>query len=511
MEQLSDLDASFLILENKRTPLHVGGTFVFRKPSEDKAFNFNRFRDLIESKLGSEKFFRKRVQRSTLNLEQPVWVDDADFDLNNHLSYITLRNTPSPCTLAELSASIFGQSLDRRRPLWHVSFVDGLENEPHYDSAHFALIIRIHIAAIDAASGEDILSKLLHVSPGKEALSPPTPWQANVPDTTSHWLDEAYNNALSIPKKLAGLALDTASSAVYGALNERLRNLNLPEALLSAPATPFNKKISSKRVVDSISISAESIRSIRQSLKEVTTNDIIMGVCAEALHNYLSETAKLPSNSLIALSPISVRSTSLDVKSGNQLAASLFSLATTQPDPIQRIRQIHSAATSSSHYDAAISAARLTELIPSCMAALSARVYSEFLLAQKYKPMFNLPITNIPGPQFPLFLEENELVEQLCAAPLFDGIGMSLTIVSYNGKFNITCTYCPDLLGQEMPFSTFVERALERILILKDEFEGEPQDNKEQTGLIEDVVGLVNNLFTFGSRSNNESAEKQKS
>lgn len=521
MNQLNELDASFLYLEDERTPLHVGGAFVFKKQSSDSGvcFNFNRFKAILERKLGTQTFFRKRVVESSLNLDLPIWADDDQFDLDNHLSYVTLPSTPSPCTLCELTSTILSQGLDRRRPLWHISYVDGLDKEQDYSEDHFALIIRLHIAAIDPNSGEDILSQLLKVSPEIDELGEPAAWMPEaMPDATS-WFDEAYSHALSLPKKLAGLAKDTASSAFHSLLQERLERLNLPRLLMSAPQTSVNQSISTNRAVDKFIISSAQVRHIRQQLNDVTTNDIIMGLCAEALKHYLPSEQTSEQNhsngkpqSLIALSPISVRSTSLEVKSGNQLSASLFSLATDIPDPITRIREIHKAAQSSSHYDAAISASRLTELIPSCMVALSARVYSEFLLAQKHKPMFNLPITNVPGPQFPLFLEENELIEHLCTGPLFDGIGLGINIVSYNGNFSVTSTYCPELGHPDRSLSDCLEQALATINHRLDNSEPLEQIDGDyaqpkSSGLIEDVVGLVSNLFPFNHKNTKEPAD----
>ncbi|WP_156502439.1 WS/DGAT domain-containing protein, partial [Oleiphilus sp. HI0067] len=141
--------------------------------------------------------------------------------------------------------------------------------------------------------------------------------------------------------------------------------------------------------------------------------------------------------------------------------------------------------------------------VPSNMASLSASVYSEFLLAQKFKPMFNLPIINIPGPQFPLYLEENELVSLSCSSPLFDGIGLTITIISYNGEYNINCTYCPDRFNGEKPFSRYLEEALERIDQLKHTALEEKEDESRSfvSGIIDDASELVSGLFSSTTSS----------
>jgi diacylglycerol O-acyltransferase len=505
MRTLSELDASFLFLESNRAPMQVGGTYIFKKKSIRSRFGFERFKAILESKLGNEQFFRQKLYEAPLNQELPIWCDDANFDIDNHVHHIKLNKMASPCSLHELSAKILNTPLDRSRPLWQAYYVDGLETESKEKKSHFALILVAHIATLDSATGEDILSQLLDVTPKKSKLPKLEPWiPTEIPD--SHSLFEtAYNKAINIPTAVANLLKDTASSAFYGVLYEQLQKLNLPASLLSVASTPLNKKVSSKRTSDDLRISFTKVRELRQKIEGVTTNDILIGVCAEALHNYLIAKQALPKAPLIALSPISVRSTSLHYRSGKQLTASLFSLITHEKHPIKRIRGIHEMATSSNHYDDAISANRLTELVPTNMAALSTRVYSEFLLAQKFKPMFNLPIINIPGPQFPLYFEDNELISLSCNSPLFDGIGLTITIISYNGQYNINCTYCPDLFKDAQPFSTYLNDALARIENLCEETiedVPEPFTNRALvSGIIDDITGIVSGLFASTNNS----------
>jgi WS/DGAT/MGAT family acyltransferase len=507
MRTLSELDASFLFLESNRAPLHVGGTYTFRKKSTRSRFNFERFKAIIESKLDNELFFRQKLVEAPLNHELPIWCDDTSFDLDNHVHHIKLNTLNTPCTLEELSAKILNTPLERDKPLWQAYYVDGIQNEDgnEVDKTSFALILVTHIAALDGSSGEDILSQLLDVSPKRTKLSPIKEWVATEIPGSSSLIEVAYNKALTIPTAIGGLLKDTASAAFYGVLYEQLQRLNLPAALLSVAATPLNKKVTSKRESSNIKVSFATIRELKQHIDNVTTNDILIGVCAEALSQYLKAHDKLPKAPLIALSPISVRSTSLHYRSGKQLTASLFSLITNEENPIKRIHAIHEMAKSSNHYDDAISANRLTELVPTNMAALSARVYSEFLLAQKFKPMFNLPIINIPGPQFPLYFEDNELISLACNSPLYDGIGLTITIISYNGHYNINTTYCTDLVSDkgEAPFSQYLSDALSEIQAHQSDLLDETikvESSSMISGIVDDVTGLVSGLFASANK-----------
>lgn len=500
MQQLSELDSSFLYLETERTPLHVGGAFVFKRPAGSN-LNFRRFQEIMESILGNEPFFRERLVEYPLNLDLPVWTDDPEFNLSHHVSHNILAKE---LTLLDHASEFFSIPLDRTRPLWQAQFIEDLQNdsEQHFSNAHFALLLKVHITAIDGISGEDILSQLLHVSPEEREIElSEKKWLPKPLPNTGSWIGAAYNNVFNIPSKLTFLAKETAASAFYSVLYEKLEKLNLPSSLMKVASTPINQKITAARQIENIEIPLSVIRNIKRKLEDVTTNDIMMGICAEALSTYLKGMAAQPKQDLIALAPISVRSTSLDVKSGNKLSATLFSLASTEIDPIKRIRLIHQAATQSSSYKEAIAANHLTELVPSCTAGLSARVYSEFLLAQKHKPMFNLPIINIPGPQFPLYFEDAELVKFINSAPLFDGIGLALMIVSYNGNYSITCTYNPDVMPLKRSFGHYLQEAVQTIYDSDLSPEIAPQAEKsghteEKNSLFNDIAGKVSNLFS---------------
>lgn len=509
MQRLSDLDASFLYLENDRSPMLIGGIYLFSNDARERPIDFSEFSSFIASRLHVAPFFRQRLVEVPLNLDRPFWVDDPEFDLKKHLEHIHLKNG-SAGTLKEIAATLFSRPLERDRPLWSITYVDGLGNDQKLKGANFAMIVRVHHSAIDHLSGEEVMSALLSFS---EAPSPfpimPHKWSAKPLPSRFKLIGGAYGNALSAPFRVANLAIESAASTFYSLIVHRLERLNLPSALFSAPRTLFNNAISKKRKIDYIEIPLARLKHIRKTIGDVTINDVVMGICAEALRQYLSTQDALPNSSLIAMSPISVRSKSLQTKTGNQLSAALIALATDIENPILRIRKIHENAISSESYTQAISATRLTELMPSSVIALSARIYAEFQLAQRHKPIFNLPITNVPGPQTPLYLNGAKLISQIGTAPLFDGIGVVLVAISYNGNLSISITSCPSMMENPANFSDYLHKATDTIeSALTDETllsETLTTPSKvPQTGFIEDVIALVNNLFSVGSSNENK-------
>ncbi|UZE95615.1 WS/DGAT/MGAT family O-acyltransferase [Alkalimarinus alittae] len=515
MQQLSDLDASFLYLETDNSPMLIGGIYVFDNAQRETPMNFGEFYSFIESRLHVASFFRQRLVEVPLKLDQPYWVDDPEFELSKHLSYVTLIGEDKDTQLTELAAALFSKPMERDKPLWSITFVDGLEGDPNLPENGFAMIVRIHHAAIDALSGDEVMSSLLDFSEATANIEKISAWNPSPLPSKFRLIGGAYGNALSTPLRLANIAKDTAASTFYSVLLQRLRNLNLPPALFSAPRTIFNNTISDKRALHYVEIPLERIKNIRKEIDDCTINDVVMGICAEALHRFLKDHNATPKSPLIAMTPISVRSKSLERKTGNQLSAIMLSLATDITHPIARIKKIHENAVISKTYSQAISAGRLTELIPSSIAALSARIYTEFQLAQRHKPLFNIPITNIPGPQKPLYMNGSKLISQIGTAPLFDGIGLVLVVVSYNGKITISVTSCPSMVEVPGSFENYLLKAvddIEQTLHTPVPAEALSDDSTEQTstlaqmrsGFINDISGLFGNLFSSSDTSNAE-------
>lgn len=506
MRQLTELDASFLYLESETTPMHMGGLYLFDNSDRETPLDFGEFRQYIESRLHLADFFRQRLIEVPFHLDHPYWVDDPDFDLDQHLRHITLEQSGDEKALLDLAASLLAEPLPRDRPLWEISFIDGLAPRPDAPSP-FAILVKVHHAAIDAATGEEVMGALLEFSPTPRSLVPPQPWRPKPLPSKARLLGSAYGSALNTPFRLASLAKDTLASAFYAVLVQRLRNLKLPPALFSAPRTLFNHPISRERVLGYVEFPLERFRSLKKAHADITVNDLVLTTCAEALSLFLARQERLPKRPLIAMSPISVRSKNLRSPTGKQLSAMLISLATDEPDLARRLKKIHDNAIASKIYGQAISAARLRELIPSSMVGLSARIYTEFQLAQRHRPLFNLPITNVPGPQIPMYLAGAKLIRQIGTAPLFDGLGLVLVIVSYNSKITISVTSCPYLLTDMDEFLACFPQALDNLekalegVDLTTLPETETNDgqavNKPSTlgGAIEDMVSLFSHLF----------------
>lgn len=464
MRQLSELDASFLYLESEIAPMHIGGVYLFDASERQEPLAFGTFVAYLRSRLHVVPVFRQRLKEIPLRLGRPYWIDDTEFSIERHLAYVNLGEQGRQESLTTLAARIMEEPLKRDRPLWHITFVDGFRLNDQPDGHEgFALIVKLHHAAIDAFSGEEIIGKLLEYTPTPRQITAPKPWTPCPQPSEERVMLQAGANMLRTPLQVTSLALSAAEATARGLIQKQLRKLPLPFPLFSAPHSPFNRQITGNRQIVSATVELSRLKSVKAALGDVTLNDVVLGLCAEALKRYLHRQGADTDRSLVAITPISVRSNSLRRATGNQMSAMLLELATNEPDPARRIHRIHWNAVASEPYQEAIAADRLTEMLPSTMLALSARLYSELQVAQRYQPVFNLPITNVPGPQVPLYLQGARLVQQYNTAPLFDSLGLVIVAVSYQGNLTINFTLCPDVVANGQALAGDIEDSLKAI------------------------------------------------
>ncbi|MDO6825175.1 wax ester/triacylglycerol synthase family O-acyltransferase [Marinobacter sp. 1_MG-2023] len=502
MRQLSELDASFLYLESANAPMHIGSIYLFDASERDAPLAFSTFISHLRSRLHVVPVFRQRLKEIPLRLGRPYWIDDPEFSIERHLAYVSLGVNSRESNLMTLASKILEEPLKRDRPLWHITFVDGFQlGEKNAEESSkkgregFALIVKLHHAAIDAFSGEEIIGKLLEYTPQPQPINAPRPWKARPKPSEERVIIQAGANILRTPWRFASLAAGAAETTARGLIQKQLLKIPLPFPLFSAPHSPFNRKITPNRQIVPAKVELSRLKAIKAALGDVTLNDVVLGLCAETLKRYLGTQDADTRQSLIAMTPISVRSSTLSRTTGNQMSAMLLDLATNEPDPARRIRKIHWNAVSSEPYRDAIAADRLTELLPSNMLALSARLYSELQIAQRYRPVFNLAITNVPGPKVPLYLQGAKLTQQYNTAPLFDSMGLVVVAMSYQGSLTLNFTVCPDVVPQGSSLRKHVCDSLEAIEKAASELDPEelhtPLTETRSQTLADNAMGLL--------------------
>jgi diacylglycerol O-acyltransferase len=457
MEELSGLDASFLYLETPKVPMHIGGVAII-----EGSLKFEDFRQFIQDRVHTVDKLTQKLVTVPMSLDRPYWVEDPDFDLNLHLHRTALPRPGGWKELRYLASRLFSQQLDRERPLWEFIFVEGLDSIAQVPKGSVALISKVHHAGFDGKSGADLMSMLYDVSPKPRPVRPPAPKAVEeIPGAVGLMAKSAYN-FITRPGKLPGLLWDTGKSTVKAGSLSRSSGAGLPTMPFRAPKTRFNDTVDTGRIWNSAILDIHRVKQLRAVVKGATLNDVILAICAGALRRYLLEKNELPDKPLVAMVPVSTRTDEEKNAMGNQVSAMYVQLATDLDDPIKRLEKIHHNTKIGKLYQDAIDAKSLmgyAELIPFGLAGVAARFYSSAAIAKRHNPFFNVIITNVPGPQIPLYLAGHKLVVNMGTAPIFDGMGLIMPICSYNGTISISPTSAANLMPDLDNFTRYIRES----------------------------------------------------
>lgn len=437
MERMTGLDAAFLYLETPAAHMHVGGVMVMDPSTiEGGEYSFAWVLDQVNRRLVPQPEFRKVPVRVPFNLHHPVWVEDPNFDLRNHVKRIGCPAPGGPEELAEVANEILSIPLDRNKPLWEMWIVEGLEN------GHVALVAKMHHATIDGVTGANMMVHLFDFEAATQA--PPEP-ELPEPDRIPSDVElvaHALNSRVRSPFRLARTLRETADSAI-NIVRGRMRGAEGMPAPFSAPRTSFNGAITARRSIAFVNIPLDEVKEVKAALG-VTVNDVVLAICGGALVRYLEENGEHPEKSLTAAIPISVHEQS-DSEGTNKVSAMFASLATDVDDAIERVREINKVSKAAKEEHSAIGANLLQNWgeFAGPNIGLAMRLYSRMGLAERHTPIHNLVISNVPGPPFPLYFGGAKLVSLNPLGPIFDGAGLNVTVLSYLDHIGFGLVACP--------------------------------------------------------------------
>lgn len=448
MQQLTGLDSAFLYLETENSPMHIGGVSILDANTPDGPLTLDALKELMASRLHTSRAFTQKLTDVPLNLGRPYWVEDPNFDLDQHIEKTQL---PEPGGMKELRALVaweMAQPLDRDRPLWKFLLVEGLNTIDNVAPGSVALISRVHHAAIDGISGSEMVAALFDPSPEPRTLPQPPTRTPDPEPSRLTLLAKTGKNLVPGTKGLRNAVGDTLKGVVRSGATWAFERVEPPPFPFTAPRSVLNGKISKDRTWDCAHLELSRIKAIRKKLP-ATVNDVVLTLCAGALRQYLMGRDELPEKPLVAMCPISVRTEEEKGTMGNQVSAMLVSLATDIDDPKERLDRIMAGAYDSKVYNRAVGARTLTDagnIVPFSVAGAAARLYTRMHLSEKHRPVFNLVVTNVPGPQLPLFVAGASLKAHVGMAPIFDGMGLILPVFSYNGRLSVGVTSCPEIM-----------------------------------------------------------------
>jgi WS/DGAT/MGAT family acyltransferase len=425
--RLSALDVSFLYMETPTTPMHVGGVCVLEPPPE--GFDYDRLVDLISKRIGLVPRYRQKIRTVPGRIANPVWVDDEDFDVTYHVRRSALPKPGNRGQLKDLVARLQSRPLDRSRPLWEIYLVEGLEG------GRVGIITKTHHAMVDGVSAVDIGTVILDVEPTPREV-PDDDWEPRKDPAIESLVAEAVVDLATRPTA----ALDSVKAAVTDVRSTAGKLAGVAGGVLSqaklmarqAPESPLNVTIGEQRRFAMADTSLDDYKRVRKA-HGGTVNDVVLAAVSGALRSWLlTRGEKVTTTTVVrAMVPVSVRADADKGELGNRVSSYFVDLPVGEGSAVMRLHQVTYAMRGHKDSGAAVGAdalVSLTGFAPPTIHALGARTASNMT-----RRLFNLVVTNVPGPQFPLYAAGARMLSMYPVVPLVKNQAVSIGLTSYDG------------------------------------------------------------------------------
>ncbi len=442
LKHLSGLDATFLYLETPQTPMHVGSLHLYELPTGFKGSFHAQVVKHLAKRIHLSPIFQRKLHSMPLDLGHPIWVDDEAFDIERHVRKVgtsakTSTSIPSLKQVEAAVAKLHGKLIDRTHPLWEFYVFDKvLRTDGTLCAAFYS---KIHHAALDGQGGTVLANAILDITPQPREVAPPDPLRKRrlAGDLKiGQMIGAVFSNSLAQYAKLIK-SLPNAAVQVGSSLAASPQKTKLPTALV--PQTPFNTGITADRVFATASVPFAPCRAMAKSMG-ASFNDMVLWICSTALRNYLKQHATLPAKPLVAAMPVSLREGS-NKDMGNQASMSLANLATHIAHPVKRMAAIME--STSKVKDALVNLKSvlptdypsfLAPWIVGGAARLALKTYGRGDFAQRLPMVANLVISNVPGPQVPLYMAGARMLTFHPLSIVMHGLGLNITVQTYAGN-----------------------------------------------------------------------------
>ena len=445
MKQLSGSDNIFLVGEHANVYNHVAMMLIYDVSTAPGGKV--RYRDILkhfEDRLYAHPIFRRRLVTPPFGIDRPYWVEDDDMDVEFHIRHIAL---PEPGDWRQLMiqvARLHSRPLDRTKPMWEAYVIEGLDNIPKLPKGSFALFMKLHHSAVDGMAGI-LLAEAIHATTATETINLPSTRIIKLESLPSpiEFVARAVTNGIERVgrlTKLAQRAADVVTTLGKEQIEHRLgRSSEAPLAMAKPPITRFNAEVSGHRVAEGFGMPLSRIKRVRAKVPGASLNDIFLAVSGGAVRRYLQAKHELPQDSLVALMPMSLRSDAS--AGGNAIGAAMVSVRSDIGDPLARLKAAHTEADKGKRNAEKMGSdlfATLFDVVPSFM--------GNFVLNKLFIKNFNMTVSNVRGPDKPLYLAG---AKAMCLYPISiptNGAGLNITGVSYNGVMWVAAVGCRNML-----------------------------------------------------------------
>jgi diacylglycerol O-acyltransferase len=446
---MEGVDAGYLYMETPTMHMHTVKVAILERAGD---FDIDAFGEEVLARLDRLPPFGRRVLPVPFRLNHPVWVADRPIDVRRHVVHQALPKPGGMKQLEELVGRIISVPLDRSIPLWELHLVEGLEG------GRVAVVAKLHHALADGNAANNLLGNVTG------ARGPDGPPRALEPTPTRRALvGAALRDAIVQLFTVPALVKRTVTNIAALVKIRRGSDASPPRPLLDVPATSFNGALGTRRNFATCSLSLEEVKAVR-SAHGVTVNDVILGVVGGALRRWMDERGEHPSGSLTAGVPVGTEAPGSPPRlSGNRVSTLFTTLATDIDDPHERLAEIHRITDASKLVQKTLGPDMLIDWVqftPPAPFSAGMRLYSRARAASWHPAPFNVVVSNVAGPREEIFLGDSRLVDLFSVGPILEGIGLNVTVWSYQDRVNVTVISCPDLVPDLAPLLEQFQPAL---------------------------------------------------
>jgi diacylglycerol O-acyltransferase len=458
MQRLSGLDASFLYLETPTMHMHVALVAVLDPASMPGGYDFERVQTYIDRGVRTQPQLQRRLVEVPLKIDHPVWLDEPHFDTLHHIRRVSCAAPGGQAELTALVGRIMSTPLDRARPLWEGWVIEGLEG------GRIALVAKVHHAITDGVAGAQILAAMFSGSPDAPPREPPARTEEDEPlPSDVDLLRDALAARIARPKEIVRMFKRTSNA--FKEMYERRKDQEQQgnATMFDSPRTRWNGPLSAQRSVAFARVAVADVKTIRKPFG-ASANEVVLAICAGALRSYLDQRGELPLAPLIAACPIATRTRG---QTGNRVSAMVTSLATHLDDPAERLRTIRAVTRNAKQEHDALGGDLIrswAELATPGLVTTAAKLYSKYRLSELHRPMFNLMISNVPGPRVPIYLAGAQLEAAYPLGPISEGAGLNITVMTYTAHVDFGFITSPALVDDIDQLASLIQPATRELL-----------------------------------------------
>ncbi len=460
MRQINGGDAFFLYTDKQSRHQHISILYLYDQSSvEGGPLRFKTIMEHVRGRLGASPMFRQRLVQVPMNLDYPYWINDPDFDLGFHVRHIALPKPGDWRQLCIQASRLHSRPLDMSRPVWEMYVIEGLDHIDFLPKGCFAIMTKVHHVAIDGVSAAELTMGMHDLEAYPEAERREVRWRPEPEPRPTELLARAGMNnlrhSLKTGNSIAGRIAKSLREAAPGQAKA------VPEEEEPAPVTRFDQPISPNRVWDAARFELADFKAIKNAVPGATINDVVLTVCGGAMTRYLDSKHETPDLSLTAMVPVSVRSAEESGAGGNKVRLTRASLRSLERDPLKRLALVYEEMQKVKSINA-VSARDMVEMqeqLPAPTLALAGKaVAASSGPGKAYRTKHNMVVTNVPGPQQPLYFCGARLVMFTGMAVITDNLGISHAVTSNDG----TMVIAPLSDREIMPDPAFYRECLEQ-------------------------------------------------